>query len=86
MSAEGQVEYEKLTQVCRMAEFLVLPAQLRRVRGGFARHGGDTRPRLVLWRHATRAWRTTCTCCMSEFALGQKQFGFMLEQALHVHV
>ena len=30
---------------------------LRRVRGGFARHGGDTRPRRVLWRHATRSRR-----------------------------
>ena len=27
-----------------------------------------------------------CTFCMSEFALDQEQFEFMLEQALHVHV
>ena len=31
---------------------------LSRARGGFARHGGDTRPRRVLLRHATRARRT----------------------------
>ena len=36
---------------------VVPPPLLRRVRGGFARHGGDTRPRRVPWRHATRTRR-----------------------------
>ena len=33
------------------------PLLLRCVRGGFARHGWDTRPGPVPWRHATRALR-----------------------------
>ena len=48
---------------------------LRRVRGGLARHGGDTRPRRVLLMHATRTWR--------HYMLNL--FEFVLEQTMHVH-